>query len=68
MEKTTGGMTKKAVRSVCGLLAAGLLVAAVSRESNVQYGLSRGYHKARRNLDVYSVYYKYRFGRDHCRA
>ena len=29
MEKTTGGMTKKAVRSVCGLLAAGLLVAAV---------------------------------------
>ena len=29
MEKTTGGMTKKAVRSVCGLLAAGLLAAAV---------------------------------------
>ena len=28
MEKTTGGMTKKAVRSVCGLLAAGLLAAA----------------------------------------
>ena len=29
MEKTTGRMTKKAVRSVCGLLAAGLLAAAV---------------------------------------
>ena len=29
MEKTTGGMTKKAVRSVCGLLAAGLMAAAV---------------------------------------
>ena len=29
MEKTTGGMTKKVVRSVCGLLAAGLLAAAV---------------------------------------
>ena len=29
MEKTRGGMTKKAVRSVCGLLAAGLLAAAV---------------------------------------
>jgi uncharacterized membrane protein len=29
MEKTTGGMKKKAVRSVCGLLAAGLLAAAV---------------------------------------
>lgn len=29
MEKTTGGITKKAVRSVCGLLAAGLLAAAV---------------------------------------
>ena len=29
MEKTTEGMTKKAVRSVCGLLAAGLLAAAV---------------------------------------
>ena len=29
MEKTTGGMTKKAVQSVCGLLAAGLLAAAV---------------------------------------
>ena len=29
MEKTTGVMTKKAVRSLCGLLAAGLLAAAV---------------------------------------
>ena len=29
MEKTTGRMTKKVVRSVCGLLAAGLLAAAV---------------------------------------
>ena len=29
MVKTIGGMTKKAVRSVCGLLAAGLLAAAV---------------------------------------
>ena len=29
MEKTTGVMTKKTVRSVCGLLAAGLLAAAV---------------------------------------
>ena len=29
MEKTTGMMTKKGIRSVCGLLAAGLLTAGV---------------------------------------
>ena len=85
MEKTTGRMTKKAVRSVCGLLAAGLLAAAVmpmhaaadEEEAQPQQiteaeagkvTFSTDYHKARRNLDVYSVYYKYRFGRDHCRA